>query len=76
MLELDKLRDVPRGLEWKNLVLPKGHKKMVQAMVETHTMGTHATSLAQGGPNDKVQVDLVQGKGKETWREGKPCFML
>ncbi|KAK4224087.1 hypothetical protein QBC38DRAFT_486247 [Podospora fimiseda] len=60
LLDLDLLKPVEHNHEWKNLVLPKGHRKMVQAMVETHT------AQSGGGENaaKTVGMDLVRGKGK------------
>lgn len=60
-LNLDQLDFVGREDEWKKLTLPKGHKQIVQAMVETHSGGS------QNGVGDdtfdKIEMDLVRGKG-------------
>ncbi|KAK3988845.1 hypothetical protein QBC44DRAFT_242802 [Cladorrhinum sp. PSN332] len=60
LLDLNLLKPVEQNHEWKHLVLPKGHRTMVQAMVETHT-------AQSGGGNHvakAVGMDLVRGKGK------------
>jgi hypothetical protein len=59
-LDLMLLGNVRWEDSWKDLVLPKGHKSMVQAMVETHAKGTRSTT---GNLQDNVEVDLVRGKG-------------
>ncbi|KAK0616337.1 hypothetical protein B0T14DRAFT_434119 [Immersiella caudata] len=57
LLDLDLLKPVQQNNEWGNLVLPPGHREMVQAMVETHTKGL--------GPRKEIAgMDLVSGKGK------------
>lgn len=59
-LSLDQLDFVEKEDEWKKLTLPKGHKQIVQAMVETHSSGSE-TSVDNG--IDKIEMDLVRGKG-------------
>lgn len=59
-LDLGILKPVKREDGWKALVLPKGHREMVQAMVETHTKGSRSTT----GSPEKIEMDLVRGKGK------------
>lgn len=55
LLNLERLRPVEQNDNWKGLVLPPGHRKMVQATVENHTQDM--------GPNKDVTIgiDLVQG---------------
>lgn len=60
LLDLNLLRPVEQNNEWENLVLPRGHQEMVQAMVETHTMDL---GTSNDGTN-KIGMDLVRGKGK------------
>lgn len=59
---------------WNKLVLPKRHREMVQAMVETHARGSRWET---NGRQDKIEMDLVRGKGR---RYKKPidmlCFLL
>ncbi|KAF2398233.1 hypothetical protein EJ06DRAFT_480744 [Trichodelitschia bisporula] len=57
-VDLRKLQYIKQADGWNDLVLPKGHRKMVQAMVETHT------SWSNMQRKEKVEMDLVQGKGK------------
>lgn len=58
ILFLDEVK--PEGA-WTDLVLPKGHKEMVQAMVQTHT--SVARVDANKGP-EIFNVDLIRGKGE------------
>ncbi|KAK3349666.1 hypothetical protein B0T25DRAFT_247604 [Lasiosphaeria hispida] len=60
VLDLRLLGPVEQNSEWDNLVLPAGHREMVQAMVETHTKDL---SSNKDGAN-KIGMDLVRGKGK------------
>jgi hypothetical protein len=60
------LEDVKYEDSWNDLVLPKGHKSMVQAMVETHAKGTRSTT---GHIPEKIEVDLVRGKGESFLRD-------
>ncbi|OCL12019.1 P-loop containing nucleoside triphosphate hydrolase protein, partial [Glonium stellatum] len=59
-VDLSRLKHVKREDNWNALVLPKGHRKMVQAMVETHARGTSSPT----GHQAKIEMDLVRGKGK------------
>ncbi|KAL6410848.1 AAA family ATPase [Ilyonectria robusta] len=63
-LDLDQLEELKQEDEWKKLVLPDGHREMVQAMVETHTRGSQDSKWVHNTPKAKVQMDLVQGKGR------------
>ncbi|KAF7901102.1 hypothetical protein EAF00_003323 [Botryotinia globosa] len=58
LLNLAQLKPVKQNDNWENLVLPSGHRQMVQAMVETHTQ-----DLGPSGRN-RIGMDLVQGKGR------------
>lgn len=49
---------------WKDLILPPGHKEMVQAMVENFT-STGSAAAGIGGRDD-FEMDLVPGKGKSS----------
>lgn len=55
LLELSKLSQVEHNYSWDNLVLPPGHRKMVQAMAETH-----ATYKPGGHP--------ATGNGRGAWK--------
>ena len=46
---------------FKNLRLPRGHKRMVQALVDIHFKKRNIESLENG---DKLDFDIVQGKGR------------
>jgi len=63
-LDLELLEKLEQGDDWHKLVLPPGHRKMVQAMVETHTRGSQQPMWAGSSHQGKVAMDLVQGKGK------------
>ncbi|KAJ4387560.1 hypothetical protein N0V93_008155 [Gnomoniopsis smithogilvyi] len=60
-VSLDQLEYVKQQNDWNKLVLPKGHREIVQAMVETHSQGS---SSSTGVQENKVEMDLVRGKGK------------
>ncbi|KAK7407983.1 hypothetical protein QQX98_009854 [Neonectria punicea] len=55
-LDLENIEPNEMAAGWDDLVLPVGHKQMVQAMVESHTAGSR-----QSGKN--FEADLVQEKG-------------
>ncbi|KAK0714402.1 hypothetical protein B0T21DRAFT_340107 [Apiosordaria backusii] len=57
LLDLARLQPVEHNYGWNNLVLPSGHRKMVQAMVETHATENRDHHQAIG-------MDSVPGKGK------------
>jgi SpoVK/Ycf46/Vps4 family AAA+-type ATPase len=73
---------VEQSNEWDNLVLPPGHREMVQAMVETHTQDLQSNRHSRPG------MDLVKGKGKSCigtfikltedadCRSGRGCIIL
>ncbi|KAI0167870.1 hypothetical protein BJ166DRAFT_590356 [Pestalotiopsis sp. NC0098] len=58
LLNISQLKPVEQNNEWDNLVLPPGHREMVQAMVETHTRDM------QSGRDSRPGMDLVKGKGR------------
>ncbi|KAK3331865.1 hypothetical protein B0T19DRAFT_354221 [Cercophora scortea] len=59
LLDLNRLGPINKqGNGWDDLVLPPGHRDMVQAMVETHTQDLGSNKDATVG------MDLVQGKGR------------
>lgn len=60
-IDLKNLGTVKQEDNWDDLVLPPGHKDMVQAMVENFT----STGSAAGGvgSRDDYDMDLVPGKG-------------
>ncbi|KAK7749143.1 hypothetical protein SLS62_008431 [Diatrype stigma] len=60
LLDLNQLGPVQQNNEWDKLVLPTGHRELVQAMVETHTQ-THTQEL-YANKDTKFGMDLIQGK--------------
>ncbi|KAI2619431.1 P-loop containing nucleoside triphosphate hydrolase protein [Hypomontagnella submonticulosa] len=54
-------KDLADAAGWKDLVLPRGHKDIVLAMVKNHTAGT---KILKSGVGHTPEVDLVKGKGK------------
>ncbi|KAF8861394.1 P-loop containing nucleoside triphosphate hydrolase protein [Acephala macrosclerotiorum] len=58
--DLRLLQNVKKEYGWNDLVLPKGHREMVQAMVETHAQRSRSTT---GQLQDKIAMDLVGGRG-------------
>lgn len=65
MLDLKQLKELKQGDDdWSKLVLPDGHKKMVQAMVEMHARGSREPGWgASTNHQGRVSLDLVQGMG-------------
>ncbi|POS73064.1 hypothetical protein DHEL01_v208543 [Diaporthe helianthi] len=68
-LDITQLQDVTYQDGWSDLVLPKGHKKMVQAMVKTFaTKSRLRTSQSEvetsAGDADRLGFDLVKQKGQ------------
>ncbi|KAK7709402.1 hypothetical protein SLS64_006315 [Diaporthe eres] len=61
-IDLQNIGTVKQEDNWNDLVLPPGHKEMVQAMVESFT--TTGSAIANTGDRDDYEVDLVPGKGK------------
>jgi SpoVK/Ycf46/Vps4 family AAA+-type ATPase len=60
-LDVDNICDIVHATNnFDKLVLPKGHKEIVQALVETHFRKTVKDDKQQKEHN----FDLVQGKGK------------
>lgn len=55
---MSQLKPVEQNNEWEDLVLPRGHREMVQAMVETHTQDLQSSRDSRPG------MDLVKGKGE------------
>lgn len=60
-MNLDDIHPVPQADGWKSLVLPAGHKQIVQAMVDTHSAGS---PNKRENAHQIPEVDLVRGKGK------------
>lgn len=64
MLNLEQLKELKQFGDWSKLILPDGHKEIVQAMVETYARGSREPGWG-GSTNHqgRVSLDLVQGKG-------------
>lgn len=60
-LSLDQLSFIEQQDDWNKLALPKGHREIVQAMVETHSMGSKGDGSDDSA--DRLEMDLVRGKG-------------
>lgn len=60
-IDLQNIGTVKQEDNWNDLVLPPGHKEMVQAMVESFTRT--GSAIANTGDQDDYDVDLVPGKG-------------
>ncbi|KAL2289203.1 hypothetical protein FJTKL_02231 [Diaporthe vaccinii] len=60
-LNLDQLNFIEQQDDWNKLALPKGHREIVQAMVETHSFGSKRKDY--NVPRDRFEMDLVRGKG-------------
>lgn len=60
-LSLDQLNFIEQQDDWNKLALPKGHREIVQAMVETHSVGSKRKDYDV--PRDRFEMDLVRGKG-------------
>ncbi|KAI5919488.1 hypothetical protein F4810DRAFT_703512 [Camillea tinctor] len=59
--DVELLEPVVHDNGWNDLVLPSGHKELIQAMVENHAVGA---SASKDGLGLKTEADLVRGKGK------------
>ncbi|KAF4963138.1 hypothetical protein FSARC_8851, partial [Fusarium sarcochroum] len=64
LLDLTLLKQPEKIEDWNQLVLPKGHRDMVQAMVETYAEGSHDVSSAPKARQAHAAMDIVRGKGK------------
>ena len=58
----DQLRTTAAGYE--DLVLPEGHKKLLQAIVKNQVRDPRQTSGEREDEADEFQMDVVKGKGK------------
>lgn len=68
-LDVNKLQPVIYKAGWESLELPKGHKKMVQAMVDVFSANSKldtGSDMANKTTSrvDKIGFDLVENKGK------------
>ncbi|RAH41704.1 uncharacterized protein BO95DRAFT_517751 [Aspergillus brunneoviolaceus CBS 621.78] len=58
-VDLDAGADKPKDRGWNSLVLPLGHKKMVQSLVQAHFRHRREEALDRNS-----QADLIRGKSK------------
>lgn len=68
-LDITQLQDVTYEDGWSDLVLPKGHRKMVQAMVETFATTSRLKTTKSEGEDppeeaNRFGFDLVKQKGQ------------
>lgn len=61
-LDIRLIKDVKPGRSWDELVLPRGHRKVVQAMVQHHAVSPKENT---NNPKIRFRSDLVEGKGKD-----------
>lgn len=60
-LNLDNIQPTKELASWNDLVLPSGHKEIIQAMVEMHASRSQAA--ASRGVGDTYDTDVVRDKG-------------
>ncbi|KAF4488650.1 hypothetical protein CGGC5_v004325 [Colletotrichum fructicola Nara gc5] len=58
LLDLDVLQYVQHSDDWGNLVLPRGHRDMVQAMVESYTRRPEDSFLPHDQATERIDMDL------------------
>lgn len=58
----DQMQTTSKGYE--DLVLPPGHKKLLQAIVKNQVRDPKQTSDEREEDSDKFQMDIVKGKGE------------
>lgn len=63
-VDLSNLETVKQEDNWDDLILPAGHKEMVQAMVMTHTRAASSLAIEGTRGQGEYEVDLVPGKGE------------
>jgi SpoVK/Ycf46/Vps4 family AAA+-type ATPase len=64
LVELDviNVKEIPRAEDgFDDLVLPDGHKDLVEALVKTHAVSSNPN---EDSTKDQHNVDIVRGKGK------------
>ncbi|KAJ4387636.1 hypothetical protein N0V93_008233 [Gnomoniopsis smithogilvyi] len=60
-LDIRIIKDIKPGRSWDELVLPDGHRDLVQAMVKHHAVGPQDNT---NRPESRFYSDLVEGKGR------------
>jgi len=68
-LDIDQVKEIPPVEEGKNdrfdrLILPKGHKDIVRALVKTHALGRMTAENNAMTRSPQREFDVVKGKGK------------
>ncbi|KAM0794220.1 hypothetical protein BDR22DRAFT_895391 [Usnea florida] len=63
--DLTKIEDIKSWSQgFEQLILPKEHKKIMQALVKNHTKGPAPISSDPRGRDEDFSMDIVRGKGK------------
>lgn len=63
--DLTKIEDIKSWSQgFEQLVLPKEHKKIMQALVKHHTKGPAPINSDPKGRDEDFSMDIVRGKGK------------
>lgn len=60
-LDIRLITDIKPGRSWDELVLPDGHRELVQAMVQHHAVSSKENT---NKPTVRFRSDLVEGKGE------------
>ncbi|KAJ4421175.1 hypothetical protein N0V82_003940 [Gnomoniopsis sp. IMI 355080] len=60
-LDIRIIKDIRPGRSWDELVLPEGHRDLVQAMVKHHAVSPQDKT---NKPQSRFYSDLVEGKGR------------
>ena len=69
-LNINLVNDITPGqahttaARYEDLVLPDGHKKLLQAIVKNQVRDPNQTRSGRKGDHDEFQMDVVKGKGK------------
>lgn len=62
---MDKISPIrKRSQNFEDLILPQGHKALVEGMVRTHSKGGKSSSALNEDGHDRSTTSLVRGKGK------------
>jgi hypothetical protein len=74
LLDINLLKEPEKLDEWDQLVLPDGHRQMVQAMVETYAKGSHDSSSTSKAQYANPGMDIVRGKGMCKYLKKKKTY--
>lgn len=72
-LDIRIIKDIKPGRSWDELVLPEGHRDLVQAMVKHHAVSPQDKT---NKPQSRFHSDLVEGKGECSTTEKKSQVSL